>query len=405
MGKYPYFPKVNSTWNKKQKFDSISIKEITTPDNPDSDYEKLYFKADGKLYKLNSSGTEAVAVEGISTAQANAIIANTAKISLDDNSVTVAKLAHGTANKYLGFDASGNPAELTVSAGGIDTGAYYLNDISEFPASPVLDYNFTVGGRRNYFVTQVSPFMKFRDSRDASIGKLEDDLTSYTTDAQVKTAMGVYTGTGNNGYDNVTSQTGNHTDNRIDSSGDTSEGVSAGHTLNMGKCMYQFSTDNPDRIAWGYDMKYRFKWTYSTQGSGVPYNARYIKMYMGAGYIHASQTAPDSTNTPIGLELKMNHGGNYEIQALGSQTILSGASACQNIDFWVHQYSDGVTHTFKLYSNEAMTSLISTKTSTANKTTRYRGFGTGVLFYQTGTTARWHGNYQLISLSVGSSDY
>jgi hypothetical protein len=60
MGKYPYFPKVNSTWNKKQKFDSISIKEDTTPSNPDSDYEKLYFKSDGELYKLNSSGVESV---------------------------------------------------------------------------------------------------------------------------------------------------------------------------------------------------------------------------------------------------------------------------------------------------------------------------------------------------------
>jgi hypothetical protein len=118
MGKYPYFPKVQSTWNKKQKFDSISIKEITTPSNPDTDYVKLYFKSDGKLYKLNSSGVEAVAVEGISIAQANAIIANTAKISLDDNSVTLAKLAHGTAGKFLGFnDTTGVPEEKTIAAG------------------------------------------------------------------------------------------------------------------------------------------------------------------------------------------------------------------------------------------------------------------------------------------------
>jgi hypothetical protein len=60
MGKYPYFPKVQSTWNKKQKLNDISIKEITTPSNPDTDYEKIYFKSDGELYKLNSSGVESV---------------------------------------------------------------------------------------------------------------------------------------------------------------------------------------------------------------------------------------------------------------------------------------------------------------------------------------------------------
>jgi hypothetical protein len=159
MGKYPYFPKVKSEWNKQQTFDGITIKEVTTPsENPPSNYMKLYFKADGKLYKLNSSGVETVsnatvsaitqalldakanlasptftgvvaipnianletavtantAKTGISTSQASAITANTAKISLTDNSVTLAKLAHGTANKTLGFDASGNPAELTA---------------------------------------------------------------------------------------------------------------------------------------------------------------------------------------------------------------------------------------------------------------------------------------------------
>jgi len=176
MGKYPYFPKVKSEWNKQQTFDGITIKEVTTPsENPPSNYMKLYFKADGKLYKLNSSGVETVsnatvsaitqalldakanlasptftgvvaipnianletavtantaktgistsqasaitantAKVGISTSQASAITANTAKISLTDNSVTLAKLAHGTANKTLGFDASGNPAELTA---------------------------------------------------------------------------------------------------------------------------------------------------------------------------------------------------------------------------------------------------------------------------------------------------
>ena len=67
MGKYPYFPSVTSEWNKKQKFNSISIKEVTTPtENPDTGYMKLYFKSDGKLYKLNSSGVETVSNSTVS---------------------------------------------------------------------------------------------------------------------------------------------------------------------------------------------------------------------------------------------------------------------------------------------------------------------------------------------------
>ena len=68
MGKYPYFPKVNSTWNKQQTFDGITIKEVTTPStNPPANYMKLYFKADGKLYKLNSSGAETVSNATVSS--------------------------------------------------------------------------------------------------------------------------------------------------------------------------------------------------------------------------------------------------------------------------------------------------------------------------------------------------
>ena len=58
MGKYPYFPSVETTWKKKQKFTDLEITEKTTPSNPASGFLKLYFKADGKLYKLNSSGVE-----------------------------------------------------------------------------------------------------------------------------------------------------------------------------------------------------------------------------------------------------------------------------------------------------------------------------------------------------------
>ena len=42
-----------------KKFDSpIHVKQSTTPANPASGYNKLYFKSDNKIYTLNSSGTE-----------------------------------------------------------------------------------------------------------------------------------------------------------------------------------------------------------------------------------------------------------------------------------------------------------------------------------------------------------
>jgi hypothetical protein len=34
------------------------MSQISTPSNPTSGYNKLYFKSDGKLYRLNSSGVE-----------------------------------------------------------------------------------------------------------------------------------------------------------------------------------------------------------------------------------------------------------------------------------------------------------------------------------------------------------
>jgi hypothetical protein len=63
----------------------------------------------GKTFDLSGgSWTERLQ---ITSSQASAITSNTAKTSLDDNSVTVAKLAHGTANKIIGYSASGVPEE------------------------------------------------------------------------------------------------------------------------------------------------------------------------------------------------------------------------------------------------------------------------------------------------------
>lgn len=43
------------------------MKQITTPSNPSTGYNKLYFKSDGKLYKLSSAGVEAEIGAGTGT--------------------------------------------------------------------------------------------------------------------------------------------------------------------------------------------------------------------------------------------------------------------------------------------------------------------------------------------------
>ena len=50
----------------------IDVAEISTPSSPSANRRKLYFKSDGKLYKLNSSGTEAEIGAGITTRYMNA---------------------------------------------------------------------------------------------------------------------------------------------------------------------------------------------------------------------------------------------------------------------------------------------------------------------------------------------
>lgn len=63
------FPISESHINRlNEMFDStgVLLKEISTPSSPASGSRKLYFKSDGNLYKLNSSGTESALGSGAS---------------------------------------------------------------------------------------------------------------------------------------------------------------------------------------------------------------------------------------------------------------------------------------------------------------------------------------------------
>jgi|10_taG_2_1085330.scaffolds.fasta_scaffold00808_5 hypothetical protein len=62
---------------------------------------------------LNANVTAAkLATDAVETAKIKDVNVTTAKIA--DNAVTLAKLNGGTASKYLGFDGSGNPAEVNA---------------------------------------------------------------------------------------------------------------------------------------------------------------------------------------------------------------------------------------------------------------------------------------------------
>ena len=113
MGKYPYFPSVSTEWNKKQKFNSISIKEVTTPtENPDTGYMKLYFKSDGKLYKLNSSGVETVSNSTVS-AITQALL--DAKANINNPSFTGVVSIPNVANLETAVTA--NTAKVGITSG------------------------------------------------------------------------------------------------------------------------------------------------------------------------------------------------------------------------------------------------------------------------------------------------
>jgi len=118
------FPLTESHINRiAQMFDSIGldIKEISTPANPSSGRNKIYFKSGGGLYKLNSSGTESAVGSG----SAILLFDHSNAVLPDANFASISKTV-GTnwVYKTLDFDQTTSesvywyftvPSDLTIS--------------------------------------------------------------------------------------------------------------------------------------------------------------------------------------------------------------------------------------------------------------------------------------------------
>lgn len=63
-------------FNTLSVFGEFIMQQISTPGNPSSGYNKLYFKSDGKLYKLSSAGVETEIGAGGGAAATNGTFTN-----------------------------------------------------------------------------------------------------------------------------------------------------------------------------------------------------------------------------------------------------------------------------------------------------------------------------------------
>lgn len=155
----------NQTLTGIKTFDKeLVLKEVSTPSNPSSGYRKLYFKSDGLIYKLNSSGTEELATTGIdgwtqSTDTWTYASATTFTISSVDRTSTFTpgtriKLTQTTAKYFVVVSSSYSTNTTVTVTGGSDyslanaaiTSPYYSYQANPQGYPGWFNYTVTWGG-------------------------------------------------------------------------------------------------------------------------------------------------------------------------------------------------------------------------------------------------------------------
>jgi hypothetical protein len=90
---------------------ALGMKHIATPSNPASGYKKVYFKSDGKLYKLDSSGVETEVGAGSGSVATDTIWDAKGDLAVGTGADTATKLSTATNGKILAT-ASGEATGL-----------------------------------------------------------------------------------------------------------------------------------------------------------------------------------------------------------------------------------------------------------------------------------------------------
>lgn len=127
--------------------DPITFLQSSTPSNPASGANKLYFKSDGNLYKLDSAGNEIQLAAAAFATQAEMEAASSTTVAVTPGTT---KYHPGVAKAWVYFNGSGTLAVnasynvSSVTDNGI--GSYTINFTTPFSAAS--SYSFSTSGAR-----------------------------------------------------------------------------------------------------------------------------------------------------------------------------------------------------------------------------------------------------------------
>ena len=119
------------TLSNKTFSNAITINEISTPSTPSAGFSKIYFKADGSPYILNSNGTESILASNLSSAKA----------------------AIGLTTNYTSSGGASNPVKYDTieydnyGAYSVSTGIYTVPYTGDYEVSVIF---YTLSGVQNY---------------------------------------------------------------------------------------------------------------------------------------------------------------------------------------------------------------------------------------------------------------